>query len=405
MKKITVYLLALFYCIVPTIQNVVAQEQISSDNGVRVYIFWGQGCPHCKAEKEFLYKLQTKYPELEVLDYEIWYSEENRALLDQVGKKLQVDIRGVPFTVIGDQYVMGYYDEATTGKQIEEMIQGCERSGDPNTVGILLGESSNVQRQCEHPSDTGMPEKIHVPLFGDLAVRDLSLPIMTVVIGVLDGFNPCAMWTLIFLIGLLLGMQDKKRMWILGGAFIAASAGVYFLFLAAWLNLLLFLGFILWVRLGIGIVALGGGGYYLREYVVNKEGACKVTGGEKRKKIFQKLRDITHKQQFLFAFIGIILLAVAVNLVELICSAGLPAVYTQMLTLSHLPTWQYYLYLLLYIFFFMLDDLIVFFAAMITLQVTGLSSKYSRWSHLVGGIIMLFIGVLLILKPEWLMFG
>ena len=194
-------------------------------------------------------------------------------------------------------------------------------------------------------------------------------------------------------------------MWILGGSFIAASGFAYFLFLTAWLNLLLFLGFIFWIRILIGLVALGAGAYNLRDFIVNKEGGCEVTGDEKRQKIFEKLRKISQQKQFLLALGGIILLAFAVNLVELVCSAGLPAIYTQILALSKLPNWQYYLYLLFYIFIFMLDDLIVFIIAMLTLQAIGIESKYARASHLIGGLLMLLIGLLLLFKPELLMFA
>ena len=223
--------------------------------------------------------------------------------------------------------------------------------------------------------------------------------------GILDGFNPCAMWTLVFLISLLLGMKDKKRMWILGTTFIIASAGVYFLFMAAWLNLILFLGFIIWIRIAIAALAFYGGIYHLKEFFTEKDATCKVTGTESRQKVFARLKEIVHENSFLWAMGGIILLAGAVNLVELICSAGLPAIYTQVLALNNLAKWQYYLYIVGYIFFFMLDDLIVFFVAITTLQMTGLTTKYTRASKLIGGILMLIIGLLLMFKPEWLMFG
>jgi len=194
-------------------------------------------------------------------------------------------------------------------------------------------------------------------------------------------------------------------MWILGTAFIVASSAVYFFFMAAWLNLILFIGFLVWVRIAIGLVALFGGGYNLKEFFTNPQSGCKVTGSEKRRKVFEKIRSITHEKSFYLALGGIIILAFAVNLVELICSAGIPAIYTQVLALSHLAKWQYYLYILLYIFFFMIDDLFVFFVAMITLQTTGITTKYTHWSHLIGGILMMIIGLLLIFKPAWLMFG
>lgn len=200
-------------------------------------------------------------------------------------------------------------------------------------------------------------------------------------------------------------MKDKKRRWILGIAFILSSGFVYFLFMSAWLNIILFIGFIVWVRIVIGLIAIGGGAYNLKEYFTNKASVCKVTGGEKRQKVFEKLREITHQRSFAIALGGIVLLAFAVNLVELICSAGLPVIFTQVLALSNLTSWQYGLYMFLYIFVFMVDDLFVFITAMVTLEITGISSKYSRFSHLVGGVLMMIIGLLLIFKPEWLMFG
>jgi hypothetical protein len=225
------------------------------------------------------------------------------------------------------------------------------------------------------------------------------------VLGAIDGFNPCAMWALLFLISLLLGMKDRKRMWILGTAFIFTSALVYFTFMAAWLNLILFIGIVAWVRIIIGLIALLGGGYNLKEYFTSPAGVCKVSGGDKKQKFFEKLKDVTKQKNFYIALGGIVVLAFAVNLIELICSAGLPAVYTQVLALSDLSILQYYLYLLFYVFIFMLDDLIVFIIAMKTLEVTGFTAKYSKWSHLIGGILMIAIGLLLIFRPELLMFG
>ena len=71
-----------------------------------------------------------------------------------------------------------------------------------------------------------IPPSISVPFIGEIRTADLSLPLLTVLLGALDGFNPCAMWVLVFLIGLLLGMQDRFRMRVLGTAFIAGSARV-----------------------------------------------------------------------------------------------------------------------------------------------------------------------------------
>ncbi|MFA4937479.1 MAG: hypothetical protein WC575_04325, partial [Patescibacteria group bacterium] len=210
---------------------------------------------------------------------------------------------------------------------------------------------------------------------------------------------------LLFLISVALGIQNRRRMWILGMVFIASSALVYFLFLAAWLNVFLFLGYVTWIRTIIGLAALGIGIYYLWDFTTNKEGTCKVVGLEKKRRVSDWITKISQQDKFIFALLGIIALAVGVNLIELMCSAGLPAVYTQVLSLSAISGIQHYLYLLLYIFIFMLDDMIVFIIAMTTLKLVGTSGKFSRYAHLIGGIVILLVGLLMLFKPAWLMFG
>ena len=250
-----------------------------------------------------------------------------------------------------------------------------------------------------------IPEKLPLPLVGEIEIKYLSLGLVTLIIGLLDGFNPCAMWVLVFLINLLLGMEDRRKMWILGGTFIAASGVIYFLFMTAWLNFLIFVGFIVWVRIAIGGVALLAGFYNLREYFTSRAGVCKLEAGAGRKKRLERIKEAVHSRKFWLALGGIILLAIAVNLVELICSAGFPVIYLQILSLNKLPFWQYYLYMVFYIIMYMLDDMIIFVAAMITLQLLGVGTKYKQASNLVGGVLMLILGLLLIFRPDALMFG
>ncbi|MFA4873590.1 MAG: hypothetical protein WC659_06735 [Patescibacteria group bacterium] len=372
---------------------------------INVYFFWAEGCPHCADEKSFLETLAQENKKINVIRYEVSRNKNNAELLQKVGEYLHADATRVPFTMIGTSYVIGWLDVETTGSQIRAMAETCAVSPCEDVVGNILSSRSTEQPPTVNYASQPLPEKITVPLLGSIPLKNLSLPALTILFGALDGFNPCAMWVLIFLISLLLGMQERLRMWVLGGAFLMVSGAVYFLFMAAWLNALLFFGFVSWVRLGIAAVALAAGGYNLKEYFLNPAQVCKVTRSDKRKNIFERLKRISLQKKFAVALLGIIALAFAVNFVELICSAGFPAVYTKILTLSSLPRWQYYAYLLLYIFFFMLDDLIVFIAAMITLQVTGITAKYTRLSRLVGGALMFVIGVLLVFRPGWLMFG
>ena len=213
------------------------------------------------------------------------------------------------------------------------------------------------------------------------------------------------MWVLIMLISFLMAEKNKKKLIFLGSLFIFVSAFVYFLFMVAWLNFLLFIGYLYRIKFLVGIIAVIGGLFYIKEFFKNKEGVCTVTSEKSKKKVFEKLQYFTSQKKIYLAAFGIILLAFFVNLIELVCSAGIPIVYLQILTLSKVSFIKYYMYILLYIFVFMLDDLLIFFVAIFSLRLLSVTTKYSRFSHIIGGLVLLIIGILLIFKPEMLMFG
>lgn len=383
---------------------VLARDPDDHAHDLKVYFFYSPACGRCAQEEVYLETLKGEMPCLRVEELNVEDST-NVELLRAVTQKLAVEVNSLPVTVVGRQVFSGYAGDEITGAGIRQAIWSCHLNDCEDVVFPLRypdGAPSEPEGVCEEPTSSLLQVKL--PFLGTIDFRDYSLPVFTILIAAADGFNPCAMWVLAFLIGLLLGVEDKKRRWILGVTFIAASALVYFLFLAAWLNLFLFLGLIVWVRLLIGLVAVSAGAAHLRDFWRNRQ-ECKVTGGEKRQQVFGKLREVIRRQNLALALVGIILLAFAVNLVELICSAGLPAVYTQVLSLSQISSGSHYAYLFLYIIIFMLDDLLVFFIAMKTLHAVGLGTKYSRYSNLIGGTLILLIGLALLFKPGLLSFG
>lgn len=374
---------------------------VTQGQGADLYLFWRRGCPHCEKELAYLESLRAATPELRVRAFEVGVDAGHRALFTRVVETLRIADPAVPLTIIGARHLVGYDDDATTGAVIAALVSECIARGCPDIV-APLAEGREPPVAATRPM---VPERLRVPLLGEIDTRAVSLPAMTLLLGSLDGFNPCAMWVLVLLIGLLAGLRDRTRMWVLGGAFIVASAGIYYLFMAAWLSLLLFVGATVWVRSLIAAVALASGGYYLREFFLNPDAVCKVTAPERRRRVFERLKALASERRFWLALAGIIALAFAVNLVELFCSAGIPAVYTQLLAMNDLPAWQYHAYLGLYILAFMFDDLVVFGGAMLAIEAVGLGSRYLRWSRLIGGLLLLAIGVLLLLRPEWLAFG
>lgn len=402
MKKI---LISLFTFSLIWVTSVFAQDNIA-----RLYLFWWDGCPHCEKEREFLPALQEKYGDKLIIEqYEIWNNKENRSLIQEVAKQFDTPVNSVPVTLVGDKKIIGYWTDATSGKQIEEAVLYCLQNQCPDYVAPVLASRNQqkIENTIKEPSQNigDASTQVSIPFFWVVQLKDFSLPLVTVILGTLDGFNPCAMWILIFLISMLIGMQDRRKMWLIGFAFIFVSALSYFLFITAWLQVMLFIGFITGIRAAIGVFALAGGGWNVYTYWKTRDSGCEIVSPKKRKKISQQIRDIIHEKNMIIALVGVSILAFSVNLVELLCSAGLPVIFTQMLALNDLNTAQHYLYILLYIFFFMLDDMIVFIVSMLTLEAFGITTKYTKYSHLVGGVLMLIIGALLIFRPEVLMFG
>ena len=401
MKRIQYYLLLFLLGFVLFPMSAHAKE-------ITLYLFHGDGCPHCASEITFLKDIEKKYDSLKVVKYEVWYNENNSQLLEKVQDAFDVKRVGVPTTVIGDTVITGFGD--STGSKIQraidfylenDYVDEVKKIQDGTFVKEEFVKDDSFDKE-EEKSDQNMT--IKVPAVGNVNLKKVSLISAAVIIGFVDGFNPCAMWVLLFLIGLLIGMKDRKRMWTLGLAFLVTSALIYMLIMLSWISIVVKITAIVWIRNIIAVFAVGGGIWNLRSYLKTPDSGCEVVDDKRRKSIFKRIHKFTNEKSFLLAILGVIGLAASVNLVELACSAGLPIVFTELLVLNKVSNVMKFFYTLLYIFFFLIDDFIVFFIAMFTMKLTGISSKYNKYSHLVGGIIMLIVGVLLLFKPEWLMF-
>ena len=392
-KKIVLLLLLL----IPTLVS--AKE-------VNLYLFHGDGCPHCAKEREYLKEIEKEYDDVNIHLYEVWYDTDNQELMAKVKKELNSSTNYVPLTIIGDKYTVGFNDN--TKLMIKNNIEKCLKEDCEDVVGnVLAGKTANettIKKEVKEPKKDKEDSIKDLPILGKVDVKKVSLPIMAAVIGLVDGFNPCAMWVLVFLISMLLGTKDRKKMWILGLTFLFTSAFIYLLFMVAWLNVAIKMNTVIWLRITIAIIAIIAAFINLKSFYksLKKDTGC-VVDSKKRKNIIEKIKKFTLEKSLILGLLGVMTLAVSVNFIELACSAGLPLLFTQILALNNLSKLSYMIYILIYILFFLIDDIIVFVIAMFTLKITGISNKYSKYSHLIGGIIMLLIGLLMIIKPEWLM--
>ena len=396
MKKLLVSLLFLF---------VLFPLSVKADNKVTLHLFYGETCPHCREEEEFLDKYLKDKKDVDLQMYEVWNNKDNQELLIKVQDTLDNHESGVPYLVIGDRVIIGYM-AGVTDEQIDSAIKDYKKDDSyQDVVTKVINNEEIVKPTPKEPSKED--DEFKVPILGKINGREVSIPLLAVVLGLADGFNPCAMWVLLFLITMLLGMKDRKKMWVLGLTFIITSGVIYLLFMVTWLNLATFISKIKIIRILVSLVAFTVGFINLKNFFESrkKDDGCNVVEKKDRKKIMSEIMRITSEKRFLLALAGIILLAASVNIIEMMCSIGLPLIFTQILAMNNLASSSYALYMFIYIFFFLIDDIVVFIIAMTTLKVTGISTKYNKYSHLVAGIITLLIGLLLLIKPSLLMFN
>lgn len=385
-------------------------EAFAKEN-IKVYFFHGDGCPHCKEENKFLEKMKDKYKKIKVEKYEVWDNKDNQILMEKVKNKMDISENGVPLTIIGSTYVIGYSE--SFNDEIERIINFYLENNNKysDVVGSIKNNTFKDKKVIDefekYEKKTDKETTINAPILGKVNLKNFSISSAAVLIGLIDGFNPCAMWVLLFLISMLLGMKDRRRMWIIGITFLLASAGIYMAIMLSWINIVVNISTSIIFRNIIAVIALIGAIININSFrkELKKDSGCQVVDSKKRKKIFSKIKKFTTEKSLFLALGGVILLAISVNVVELACSAGLPLIFTEILTINKITGISSFYYTLIYIFFFLLDDLIIFIVAMLTSKIAAISTKYNKYSHLIGGILMLLIGVLLIVKPEWLMFN
>lgn len=346
-----------------------------------IEVFVRQGCPHCEAAKTFLDDLQHEQPAVRIAFYDIAENSSARQRLAMLAVERKITNIGVPTFLIGTELIVGFLSADTTGAEIRARL------------------NRNAQAAAPPPA----VESIQTAWFGELQVRNLGLPLFTIAIGLLDGFNPCAMWVLLFLLSLLVNLQDRRKMALIAGTFVAVSGLVYFAFMAAWLNMFLLIGLSRPVQLGLGGITLLVGAVNVKDFFALHRGISLSIPESAKPGLYVRIRRILHADNLAGALTGIIILAGLVNLIELLCTAGFPALYTQILTLQQLPTWEYYGYLGLYNLAYIFDDSLMVTIAVATLSRRKLQERAGRWLKLTSGLVMAALGAVLLLQPKWLM--
>lgn len=376
-----------------------------SVTGADIVAFVQKDCPHCAAFEAFAYENRWN------VEYHEVSEPESQELFQRVRERVPTLQQGVPTLVLDGHVLQGYETDDESGERIRRLYDACKADGCTSFDDFLKSSDdviveSATQGICEENCEEDLSVYVlDVWLLGEVNLLRLSLPTLSILLGFLDGFNPCAMWVLITLLSLLVTTRDMRKILIVGGTFLFVSGAMYYLFIAAWLNVFLLIGYNVWVQAIIGVVAVGAGSFYLYEAFGKDPNTCNVTSMQQRRKIIERMQSILRATAWPAMLLGVSILAISVNAIELVCTAGLPAVFTQVLAFNHVSDLARYLYIALYILLYMIDDTVIFLIAVITLHATGMTTKYRRFTLIVGGLLMYLLGILMLFAPEALRFG
>jgi glutaredoxin len=344
-------------------------------------VFVRAGCPHCEAAKIFLGELRREQPSLRIVVHDIAENSAARQRLAMLAAERGITNIGVPTFLIGTELIIGFLSADTTGAEIRARL-------DQNTQGATPPPAV---------------ESIQTKWFGEIRVGNLGLPLFTIVIGLLDGFNPCSMWVLIFMLSLLAGLENRPKMLLIAGTFVAVEGIAYFAFMAAWLNMFLLIGLSRITELILGSIAGLVGVINIKDFWAFRRGISLGIPETAKPGLYARMRRILQAENILAALLGTVMLAVLVQAVELVCTAGLPALYTRILTMQQLERGVYYGYLALYNAAYMLDDVLVLTIGVVTMSHYKLQEREGRWLKLISGIVMVGLSAVMIVKPDWQM--
>lgn len=357
---------------------------------VHLYFFWTETCPHCQLAQPFVASLAETQSWLSVHSLPLMKNRANVSRYIEMAAALGEEARSVPAFLFCGQMMVGYDNESSTGRVLKERLQQCYQTAigherkDDVTVAVTGTQSV----------------ALNIPFLSDIDIRSLSLPVLTVVLAGLDSFNPCAFFVLLALLSLLVHARSRARMLVIGGIFVFFSGFIYYLFMAAWLNLFLVIGQLAWVTLAAGALAMVLAVINIKDYFWFGQGVSLSIPDRAKPGLFQRMRDLLQADNWSTMVVGAVTLAVAANSYELLCTAGFPMTFTRVLTLHELLPTTYYLYLLLYTLIYIVPLFIIVMLFTLTLGARKLSENEGRILKLLSGVMMAELGVVLIIVPE-----
>jgi thiol-disulfide isomerase/thioredoxin len=366
------------------------EKDVDGQSLIHLYFFWSEKCPHCLKARPDVLAIDKEFDWLKLHSLQLVDKPENVQKYINMAALFGNDARSVPTFMFCGNLLSGYERMETTGQQLKSFLQACHR----------FVEQENPDNSTRFAAQQEGATSLELPFLGSISSDEYSLPILTVFIAGMDAFNPCAFFVLLFLLSMMVHSRSRRRMALIGGIFVFFSGAIYFLFMAAWLNLFIYLGELRVITLIAGAIAVLIALVNIKDYFWFKRGFSLSIADDEKPKLIDRIRQLLRLDSITTVIVATVILAVVANSYELLCTAGFPMVYTRILTLRSLPVESYYLYLLFYNLIYIVPLLTIVAVFTIKLGSRKLSEQEGMVLKLLSGIMMLLLGGLLIVSPE-----
>ncbi|MBN1440270.1 MAG: thioredoxin family protein [Anaerolineales bacterium] len=385
--------------------------RVQSNDPVYIYLFWGEGCPHCAQAKPFLESLAQRDSRIVLRSYEVYYNPANHEIFAAVCRNGGIEARYVPTILVGIRYWEGFSEQIAY--EIQNAVSVCLQNGCPDAgAGVVAPLPTAVPTAAPEPggqsSDpNGNPgtdtstNTITLPLIGTIELTGKSLALTTALIAFVDSFNPCSLWVLTMLLTLTLHTGSRRKVLVIGVVFLTITAVIYGLFIAGLFTVFTIVSFTGWIQVIVSLVALVFGLVNLKDYFWYKEGVSFTISDSKKPGIFERMRNLMDPNLSFGSLLGgTVVLAAGTSLVEFSCTAGFPVIWTNMLVSQNAGTLTFILLLLLYLVVYQVEAYFIFAGAVLSLQSSRIEEKHGRLLKLVGGMLMLTLAAVMLIRPS-----
>ena len=354
-------------------------------NEVELWFFWGDGCDLCEDAACWLDEMQSNYPDMVIKRKEVWFDQEEQKRYIGMMEERGMTASWVPGFILNEKVWEGFNEniafeiEAKVEEHFNFIVYGKTLTGEGFRGSIIsLG-----------------------PL-GSFDIHVHSLITSTLLIALIDGFNPCSLWVITVLLAMILHTKSRGRIAAVGVVFLLVTAMVYGIFITGLFSAFTAATQIGKIRIGVASLALVIAVVNIKDFFFFRKGLSLSVPDRFKPSIYRCGREVSKERPITLTLAITVVFAAGVAIIELPCTAGFPAVWIGLLSEMGVARSSFIALLLLYLLAYLFIEILIVLLALVTMQATRLQEVHGRNLKLISGMVMAAIAIVLLIDPSFM---